>query len=248
MNWTIASGGIEKLVGDWGFSNLQRKLISQSTDELTFTADGSLVDSSQLFTPNSSLLTLYRDRQIDSMGHWTGGTIWFNGIVTQLPRRGQPDAESNAYKVAGPWWFLENRVFEKTFNVLDHLAVPGDFTSGVYVQKSFSHSFLYIGPTAALSQFNLITTGQQIVEALNWALKPFTDTSTPPPFQIGSVTPSQLVPFEEIRDITCAEVVKRCLRWSPDAVAWFDYSTTPPTFNCKQRPGLTTVNLPLNPS
>jgi hypothetical protein len=242
MNWTIECEGTEKLVADWGFNQLQRKLVSQGQDELTFVADGAAADGPSLFTPFESTITLWRDRQLDTSGEWTGGTIWFAGLVIQVPRRGAPDAESNAYKAAGPWWYLDTRVFEKTYNILQSWAEGG---SPVYAQETFSHVFLNIGPSEAFSQFNMITTGAQIIEALDWALKPFTSTDTPPPFQIGTVTPALLVPFSEVRDVTCAEVIHKMLRWSPDAVTWFDYTTSPPTFNCVARSSgsLTPVSL-----
>ena len=198
MNWTIAFGGTEKLVADWGFGQLQRKLVSQGQDELTFAAEGAAADGVSPFTPFESVITLWRDRELDDSGNWTGGTMWFTGIIIQIPRRGAPDAESNGYKAAGPWWYLDTRVFEKTFNIFDHLAIPGDLSSAVYVQKTFSHCFLNIGPTPAFSQFNMITTGQQIIEALNWALKPFTDAGAPAPFQVGTVSPALLPPFTEV--------------------------------------------------
>jgi len=245
MPWTLSLNSTEKTVADWGFSHLRRRLVSQAADEFSLVCDGAAADALSPLVPFQSILTLRRDRHQDASGNWIGGTIWFQGIVTQLPRHGSPGAESNTCRVAGPWWYLENRVFEKTFNILDHLAKPGDLSSAVYVQKSFSHSFLYIGPTQAFSQFNMITTGAQIVEALDWALKPFVDVSLPPPFQIGSVTPDLHVPFAEIRDLTCAEVIRMALRWSPDAVTWFDYSTNPPTFHCQTRSALPVVSLSL---
>ena len=36
------------------------------------------------------------------------------------------------------------------------------------------------------------------------------------------------------------------LRWSPDAVTWFDYTTSPPTFHCDARANLETQPLALN--
>jgi hypothetical protein len=246
MNWTIAHNGTEKLVADWGFSQLKRKLISQGQDELTFTADGAAIDAASPFTPFQSIITLWRDRQLDSSGDWVGGTVWFVGIIIQIPRRGSPDAESNAYKAAGPWWYLDTRVFEKAFNILDHLVTPGDLASAVFKTETFSHCFLNIGATGAFSQFNMITTGAQIVETLNWALEPFTSTSTPAPFQIGTVSRALLVPFSEVRDVTCAEVIHKMLRWSPDAVTWFDYTTSPPTFHCDIRANLAARNIDIS--
>ncbi len=45
--------------------------------------------------------------------------------------------------------------------------------------------------------------------------------------------------------MTCAEVVRKMLRWHPDAALWFDYSTTPlPTIHVRARGDLPAVALP----
>lgn len=255
MNWTITYNGAEKTLADWGVTNVARTLASQDVDELSFTADGAGADSTAIF-PIKSTIILQRDRIQDSGGVWSRGTIWFAGIVIQIPRRGEPAAENNSYRVAGPWWYLKSRVFEKVFNVFNGYSTPGDTTTATFVQKTFSHSFLLLvppntdltipvppGPVNPDIAPGKESTGQQIVEALNWALKPFVDAGTPPPFQVGTVTPDLDVPIQEVRDITCAEVIRMMLRWSPDAVTWFDYSTSPPTFHCQRRADFAPVNI-----
>lgn len=243
MNWTISYDGTEQLLGDWGISNVRRKLVSQSRDELTFATDGLAADSAPLFTPYDPWLTLWRDRTLNTDGTFSGGTTWFQGIVTQVPRVGAPNAESMMYKVVGPWWYLEHMVFQQPYqNIFLGYATAGDPTSEpVYGQANSSHLFLNQGlsGTALLK----INTGQQIIEALNWTLKPFVDGNVTPPFQIGRITPAVDVPIDEVRDITCAEVIHKMLRWSPDAVTWFDYTTMPPTFNCIRRSDMTAVNI-----
>ncbi|MDB6021790.1 MAG: hypothetical protein JWQ04_1647, partial [Pedosphaera sp.] len=114
MNWTIACNGTEKLLADWGLAQVTRRLVSQGQDELTFRAGGTAADSPPLFA-HGATLTLWRDRQIDSGGNCSGGTGWFQGIVTQVPRTGAPDAEDLAYRVAGPWWYLDNLVFQQPY-------------------------------------------------------------------------------------------------------------------------------------
>lgn len=247
MNWTLACNGVEKLAADWGVAQLTRRLVSQGVDELTFRAEDSTLDSAAVF-PHGAPVVLSRNRALDSAGVFSGGTTWFQGIVTQVPRLGAPDAESMAYKISGPWWYLENRVFQQAYqNVFLGFSTPGNpATAPVYGQAHSSHLFLNQAPiTGALAR---ITTGQQIIEALNWALKPFTDANAAPPFQIGSVTPALDVPIDEVRDITCAEVIHKMLRWSPDAVTWFDYTSTPPTFNCHRRADMSTVNMDISPT
>jgi hypothetical protein len=247
MNWTLEHDGEERTFAELGFSQLTRKRVSQGADEVTFVADGRDVDAPNLFAPFADTLVVRRDRVRDSGGAWSGGTIWFAGIVTQIPRRGTAGAESNLYRLAGPWWFLESLTFEKTFNVFDHYATPGDTASAkVYRQEYVSHCFLNLASTAPETPLGKQTTGQQIVEALNWALKPFADAGAPAPFQIGTVTPDVDPPFDEVRDITCAEVIHKMLRFTPDAVTWFDYTTSPPTFHCKRRAEMAEVNVALN--
>lgn len=45
-------------------------------------------------------------------------------------------------------------------------------------------------------------------------------------------------PFEIAQDLTIADVIRRGMQLSPDAVGWFDYLTVRPTFNCSPRSGL----------
>lgn len=244
MNWTITSNGTEKLLADWGITRVTRKLVSQGMDELTFHTDGTSADAAPLFA-NKSTLVLSRNRTQASDGAFSGGTTWFQGLVIQVPRAGAPDAESIAYRVAGPWWYLDNLTFQQAYqNIFLGYAVAGDPTTAIYGPSNSSHLFLNQAPVA--NALLKITTGQQIIEALNWALLPFINAHITPPFQIGTITPAVDVPIDEVRDITCAEVIHKMLRWSPDAVTWFDYTTTPPTFNCKRRADMATVNLDIS--
>jgi hypothetical protein len=240
MLWTISCNGVEKTLATWGITQLRRRLVSQDSDTLTFKADGSPSDSAPLFAPFGPWLTLYRNRTQNSDGTFSGGTSWFQGIVTQVPRAGAPDAESMQYRVAGPWWYLDNKVFQQAYeNIYLGFAVGGVPQYGTGYS---SHIFLNqtVPSGSALLKIN---SGQQIIEALNWTLKPFTDAMVTPPFQIGTITPAVDVPIDEVRDITCAEVIHKMLRWSPDAVTWFDYTTTPPTFNCIRRTDMTATNV-----
>jgi hypothetical protein len=243
MNWTIAYNGTEKLLADWGIAHVTRTLVSQGVDELAFSAEGSAADAAPLF-PFRSTITLWRDRASGSSS-FSGGQQWFSGLIIQTPRAGSPESESMRYKAAGPWWYLENRVFQQAYqNIFLGFAVAGDPTTAMFGQATSSHLFLNQGLSS--SALVKITNGQQIIEALNWALKPFADAHSALPFQIGDVTPSVDVPIDEVRDITCAEVIHKMLRWSPDAVAYFDHTTSPPKFNCVRRQDMTAASLDIS--
>lgn len=45
---------------------------------------------------------------------------------------------------------------------------------------------------------------------------------------------TQYLPFDECRDITVADAIKRELRFFPKAVCWFDYSASPPALKIKK--------------
>jgi hypothetical protein len=242
MNWTLAYNGLEKTMGDWGLAQVRRKLVSQGTDEVTFHTPDAAADAAPLF-PYKATVTLWRDRQVDDQGNWTGGTPWFQGLVTQIPRSGGPDAESMSYRISGPWWYLDNLVFLQPWQQI--LLTIGTAGNPLLGQSQSSHLYLNLDSLSSLNALNIvkITTGQQIVAALNWCLAPFVSANVTPPFQVGRITPAVDVPIDEAHDITCAEVIHKMLRWTPDAVAFFDYTTVPPTFHCVRRADMAVVNL-----
>jgi len=56
------------------------------------------------------------------------------------------------------------------------------------------------------------------------------------PLAVGAVTPDAVAPYMEVLDHSCAEVIRAFLRWTPDATAAFDYTTSPfPTLSIHRR-------------
>ncbi len=89
-----------------------------------------------------------------------------------------------------------------------------------------------------------VTTGVQVTNALTYARSVGVDIA------IGTTLAGITVAFEQGQDLTVADVIRRCLQWTPDAVGWFDYSTASPTFNAQVRASLTgsTVSLDSEPA
>jgi hypothetical protein len=57
-------------------------------------------------------------------------------------------------------------------------------------------------------------------------------------------------PLDSVNDITCAEAMRKMLRWAGamgDPVTWFDYTTTPPTLHISTRDQLPSISLPYPP-
>ena len=65
------------------------------------------------------------------------------------------------------------------------------------------------------------------------------------PLAIGTITPNAIAPYAEALDESCAAVIQHFLRWTPDAITAFDYTTTPyPTLSIVQRSSAASVTLP----
>jgi hypothetical protein len=69
--------------------------------------------------------------------------------------------------------------------------------------------------------------------------------------QTANINTVLRAPLDSVNDITCAEAMRKMLRWigpmgSP--VVWFDYTTTPPTLHISTRDQLPSISLPITPS
>src|SRR5712692_2033996 len=208
MSWTLLYGGAEKSFADWGLSQLTRSLVSQDADKASFVADGAALDSAQQFDYGATVVIK------------KNGIVWFVGRVITIPRQGSGRAESLRYELAGPWYYLQQIIYQQTWiSYLNNQKQASQFTS---------HLLLNVNPANG----QIITTGAQILAALNYAI------AQGAPFQIGAVTSALYPALDEVRDMTCAEVIRKQLRWHPNAVTWWDYTAvdvkgaSSPKFNC----------------
>jgi hypothetical protein len=145
-------------------------------------------------------------------GVYSGGTQWFVGEVRQTPRRLSANSESHGYVVAGPLAWLTELVYGQTW----YQALGPLRTSHVILNRG-------------------ITTDAQVRAVLEFAI------SAGMPAQVGTLEAMTAVPISEGRDMTCWEVISAQLRWSPDAVLWVDYTTTPPSINLTRYSNLAEV-------
>jgi hypothetical protein len=218
--WTIIHSGTEKSFAAWGFAETATRTRSNmAADTLTLSAPGA-VDGSPVFAYGDAV-TVYRDRTY-SLGSYSGGTIWFQGKVASFRRAGNGKAQRIDYRIVGPWWDLERLVFQQQWQI----------TTDGTTYTGYPCSDVYLGLSPTNTPY---TAGQQINEALTYAITCGIN------LQIGTIDPTTpIVPYN-VRDLTIAEVLVQMCRWTPDAVAFFDYTTSPPTLNIRQ---LSLGNLP----
>jgi hypothetical protein len=214
--WTIVdANGVEKSVADWGLCEVVRERINQAPDLVTFRAEGTPSDADPIFA-HGSTIRLFQN-----------GTPWFYGRVVEAPGRASAKVEEQLYRVAGPWWYLENLVFQQTWqttNGVDATLIPTNKSRLILSQK-------FDGTKLA--------TGAAILEVLAYA------AARGVPITVGTITPNAIAPYAEALDRSCAEVIRNFLRWTPDAMAAFDYTTTPfPTLSIHLRADAATVTLP----
>jgi hypothetical protein len=214
-NWSI-QGSPTRTFADLGLSRLVRTTSNQVIDRVTFEAPGAAVDGSALFAYRS-MVQILRD-----------GNPWFSGICLTVPRVGAPADERLTYELAGPWWYLERCIYQQSWKMWNSAKQPAAGLDNLYKSR------VILGQDAAGSA---ITTGEQIEDAILFAI------SKGAPIALGTVDPDLTLPLDERTDITCADVVAQMLRFSPDCVAYFDYSTSPPTFHCRRQSNMTPVTL-----
>jgi hypothetical protein len=214
--WTIRdTSGTEQPVADWGLGALTRERVNQMPDMVTFRAENTASDAAPVFAYGSTI-QLLRD-----------GVPWFYGRVVQVPGRATAKLEEQLYRVAGPWWYLENLVFQQTWQV----------TNGTTLALTPTNkSRLVLGQAPDGTKFS---TGAAIREVMAYA------TARGVPITVGTITPNATVPYAESLDRSCAEVIRNFLRWTPDAMTAFDYTTTPyPTMSIRLRADAPVISLP----
>lgn len=154
---------------------------------------------------------------------WRGDVLYFQGIVTQTPQHGNANSPSNGYQVSGPWWYLENLVYQQRWRQVKD---TGNVQGGIHEVDS---GRIILGQD---TDGKAIASGRQIRDVLEYVI------AQGAPMQIGSVPEGCILPSDECKDLSCAEVVHRLLSWTPDAVVWFDYTQSPPALHLARRSGL----------
>lgn len=219
MNWTLKYNDMEMPLHMWGLSNLKRHRLNQGIDKVSFTHAGAPLEHHPIFNPESPI-RIYKD-----------GIPWFYGIITKTPGSGTPFKEDHQFEVAGPWWHLENLIYQQTWNEIIPIGDAEEI-------RTINTGRVILGQN---SQGNPINNGLQITKILQYAI------NQNAPISIGEIALDVTFPYDETKDISCAEAIQRLLRWSPDSIVWFDYSTQPyPTLHIKRRSDASQSDLYLN--
>jgi hypothetical protein len=167
-----------------------------------------------------AMLTLQQAIGLDEVAYLTYGDEvsvrkddqpWFAGVVTSVRRRATAREEYIVYEAQDAWWYLDRLVYQQNWQLAGG---PG------------RKSRIVIGQNDAGER---IDSGEIIREVLSYAAA----ANGVPGIFAGEIGVDVDIPWHEMLDATCGEIIRAVLRWSPDAVAYF----TPGTykFNVRRR-------------
>lgn len=212
--WTIAAGSDPATTFEaQNLGQVRARRITQAPDTVTFSQTAPF-DADPVYAYGTKI-TIYRD-----------SVKWFVGQITAVQRRGSASSERIQYTCSGPWWQLEQVIYRQDFL---------RYVDGI--EDTATIAKLILGTDEAGERLNA---GEVITAVLAYAAAELGAASL---ITAGTIETTTQMPFEELNALSCAEVIKRVLRWTPDIVAYFDYSPATPTLHLKKRSSLTAKTL-----
>ncbi|MCW1926275.1 hypothetical protein OKA05_27220 [Luteolibacter arcticus] len=150
------------------------------------------------------------------------GTAFFQGKVNSLPTSATGTSEGQEIDIVDAWQDLEDTIYKEEWpagssSVMLPIAILGRKSNGAEC-----------------------TDAEQIAEAVNYAA----DNGVA--IQMGSIPAGLPLWQSEVRNVTCAEVIRLSLRFHPDWVPWIDHSTSPPTLNFTPRASMATRTIDID--
>jgi len=210
---------------DLGLSRLRRELRSLAPDLVTFLADGAAYDSADLsgLALGDAVTITHTVAAVE--------TTWFTGVITQIPREGLADSESLAYEVTGPWYYLEQLVFQQRFP-LNAGANPS-----IAAPSTSRRALAVIGQSFTGARETNVAALTDILDYCIGAGALFSRGTLPTGFNF---------PYISVIAPLCSEAARACLKWMPDAASRFDYTAGTPVLSVVRRGDAAATTVDLN--
>lgn len=141
-----------------------------------------------------------------------GSVTLFRGVVREVPQQESGTEAGQTVMVYGPWDSLERLVFQRSVTRVIGL----DVVTGEPVEATVFTAHFTQGRAGQ-------NTGVRMKEALDYA------AAESGAFLVGTIAAGLPWTPSEVRDQTCADVVRQLLALNPELVVAWDYGTTPPT-------------------
>lgn len=200
-------------------SACQRQLVNQGVSTVSLTILGDMLGSDP-----------FDDRE--EIRILCDGAVWFRGynILSTPAATGQQ--QSYTITLADIWWYLENTVYMQARTFVDDpdadpTPAGASLTIDDFSTEEDLSSEVLLGDNNGGVE---VATDQRIQAVLDYAIN-----SAGINLQVGTIDAGINVGREDAKGITCAEAIKRDLRWTPDQTDWIDYTTDPVTIHFRAR-------------
>jgi hypothetical protein len=158
---------------------------------------------------------------------------WFRGRLRDNPTMARPGESKTAYVAAGAWDWLERIPYLQNFKK------PAD------AEDPESALELYLRGRAVVAQDD---------EGVKVSVRDFIESVITYAIEAGAPLAAEVedsldfpIPWDEVVDLKCSEVLQRVLQFVPDAVVWVDYAPSTPVLHFARRADLASLELPVLP-
>lgn len=240
-SWTIETTAAgERSFESLGFDSdtAQGNFVNMRADVFSVAVPGMLITADPLFAFEEAVIIRSGRTYDEETETWSGGAIEFTGKRVEEVLDGRPDYEGVIYQFSGPWYDIDQTPYQQSIKV--YTGDPDNLTTQLLTEVIL---FQKLG--AVQGTLVALTNGQQVQECLQHVLDEYSALSLEAPFQIGTIEPAVPLPTYAVRDIKCSEAITHCMRASPNAVLWFDYTTSPPTVNVTEQASMSAYSLSL---
>ena len=161
-----------------------------------------------------------------------GGEAIFEGSIASRKMVAKNGRKYARYVSKNAWYDLERIVFQQVWKT------PSDPSSADSPLGDVLKSRVILGQNASGQKQSV---SEQAVEILSYALE------ISGSFSLGNISLDSPMVLDEVRDLSCAEALKRTLAWTPDASSYFEYfSDSPPRINIVRGGELAPVNVDIH--
>ncbi|HSI08839.1 MAG TPA: hypothetical protein VK985_09610 [Rariglobus sp.] len=150
------------------------------------------------------------------------GATWFYGRVTDVTRAATGTGEAVTITLSDPWWYLSNLVYQQQWKTGETGALR-------------DRSTVILNANAAGDRVSI---RDMIASVFAYCIA----AGGPVAVDVSSL-PELLLPLDEMRDPTCAEVILKQLRFIPDTVTRWDLSGEVPVLKFQRRAGAPAVTI-----
>lgn len=227
-DWTLTIGTTNQTLAAWGLTGCALQLASKAEDIFSAASVPASLTADPII-PHGAAIALYSP----------DGVCRFKG-TSHSPRLSCAGGQWRwTYTCHGPWWDLAHLVFQQTWTLIDTSTDSEVSADGAELIFGMWYNLSTDSSGNSVKSLCVISTTDMLTRILAYAaLRGLTIAA-------GTLPAARIVPPWTARDITCAAALESVLKWHPNAVTYFDYTTDTPTLHIVPSEQLPIYTIPL---